>query len=219
MYSMFKSFVTISLLAILASCAAPNMPGSGEAANRGMYSREIQVLPSQTAGRERQTNVADLSSRRSSLRQGRLSQIARADMTITSISNPFEIPELPPRDHKAAGINELQRVYLDPGPGQLVFVGTYDSALNRAKAKLADFSVDFPEGILQERLDTLTDPAERVKVIHALKMVQHLKEAYRLNDFSAWAAHEDYSRDVLAQIHEREISLGLNPGETREPCP
>ncbi len=176
----------------------------------------------------------------------------------------------------------------------------YNSALNRAKEKLADFSLDFPEGKLQERLDTLTDPAERVKVIHALKMVQHLKEAYRLKDFSAWAAHEDYSRDeiiegigqivaiigiegkikdylskrwglarviafqeaasdlvtsaydvtaevlawqrlaqlnrnsdaflvavgkisrhqrdVLAQIHEREIRLGLNPGETKEPC-
>lgn len=176
----------------------------------------------------------------------------------------------------------------------------YTSALNRAKAKLAGFSADFPEEKLRERLDTLSDPAERVKVRHALKMVQHLKEAYRVKDFSAWAANEGYGRDeiiegigqiveiigvedkikaylskrwglarvmafqeaasdlvtsaydvtaevvawqrlaqlnrnsdaflaavgkisthqrhVLAQIHEREMRLGLNPGETKGPC-
>jgi len=131
-------------------------------------------------------------------------------------------------------------------------------------------------------------------------MVQHLKEAYRLKDFSVWAANEGYGRneiiegigqiveiigvedeikdylskrwglarvlafqeaardlvtsayevtaevvswqrlaqlnrnsdaflaavekisrhqrDVLAQIHAREIRLGLNPGDTKEPC-
>jgi len=176
----------------------------------------------------------------------------------------------------------------------------YNSALDRAKDKLTDFSIDFPEGILQDRLDSITDPAERAKLERALRMVQHLKEAYKLKDFSEWAANENYSRkeiidgiqqiadiigiegkikdylikrwglgrvlafkdaasdlitsaydvtaevvswqrlaqlnrnsdaflvaieklsqhqrEVMNQIHARELRLGLNPGDTREPC-
>lgn len=176
----------------------------------------------------------------------------------------------------------------------------YASALNRAKEKLADFALDFPEGKLQEIIDTIADPTEKIKVTRSLEMVQHLKKAYRLKDFSVWAANENYGpeeikegieqitktigiekkikdylskrwglarviafqeaasdlvtsaydvtaevlawqrlaqfnrnsdaflvaigkisryqRDVIAQIHEREIRLGLNPGETKEPC-
>ncbi|MBI2515887.1 MAG: hypothetical protein HYV95_03125 [Opitutae bacterium] len=70
----------------------------------------------------------------------------------------------------------------------------YESALDRAKEKLADFSVDFPEDKLNERLEKLTDPAERAKVERALRMVQHLKEAYKVKDFSKWAEHEEYTR-------------------------
>ncbi|MEJ2166378.1 MAG: hypothetical protein P8X90_12675 [Desulfobacterales bacterium] len=43
-------------------------------------------------------------------------------------SDPFEIPGIPARDPKAAGINELQRVYLDAATGRLAFVGTYKAA-------------------------------------------------------------------------------------------
>jgi len=176
----------------------------------------------------------------------------------------------------------------------------YTSALNRAKEKLADFALDFPEEKLQKILDTISDPTERMKVLNSLKMVQHLKEAYRVKDFSVWAANENYGpeeikegidqisktiglekkikdylskrwglgrviafqeaasdlvtsaydvtaevvawqrlaqlnrnsdaflaaiekisryqREVLSKIREREIRLGLNPGETKEPC-
>lgn len=75
----------------------------------------------------------------------------------------------------------------------------YESALERAKEKLADFSVDFPEDKLSERLEQLTDPTERAKVKRALRMVQHLKEAYKVKDFSQWAAHEEYGRDEIIE--------------------
>ena len=177
----------------------------------------------------------------------------------------------------------------------------YNNALSRAKDKLTDFTVDFPAGLLEDRLKKITDPAERVKLERAFKMVQHLKEAYKLKDFSQWAANEHYSRkeiidgfklignvigadekikeylikrwglgrvlaykdaagdlitsaydvtaevlswqrlaqlnrnsdafltaikklaqhqrDVMEQIHAREIRLGLKPGETKGTCP
>ena len=177
----------------------------------------------------------------------------------------------------------------------------YNRALDRAKDKLSDFSIDFPEGILQDRLDSIIDPVEREKFERALRMVQHLKEAYKVRDFSEWASNEKYSRKeiidgikmiatiigvddkiknylikrwglgrvlaykdaaedlitsaydvtaevvswqrlsqlnrnsdaflkaveklgrhqraVMEQIHEREIRLGLKPGETKDLCP
>lgn len=75
----------------------------------------------------------------------------------------------------------------------------YESALDRAKEKLADFSVDFPEEKLNDRLEKLTDPAERAKVEQALRMVQHLKEAYKVKDFSKWAEHEEYTRTEVIE--------------------
>lgn len=176
----------------------------------------------------------------------------------------------------------------------------YNSALGRAREKLVDFSKDLPEELLTERLENMTDPAEKKKVMQGLKMVTHLKETFALHDFSTWAAHENFGReeiidgigqivsiigiddkikkyltnrwglgkvlafqeaaddlvisaydvtaevvawrrlaqlnrnseefltaidklgklqrDIISRIHEREISLGLNPGQTREPC-
>lgn len=77
----------------------------------------------------------------------------------------------------------------------------YESALARAKEKLAEFSVDFPEEKLNERLEKLTDPAERAKVERALRLVQHLKESYKLKDFASWAEQENYGRkEVLEGI-------------------
>lgn len=75
----------------------------------------------------------------------------------------------------------------------------YQSALDRAKEKLADFSVDFPDDKLSEKLESITDPAERAKVERALRMVQHLKEAYKVKDFSTWAAHEEYTRAEILE--------------------
>ena len=177
----------------------------------------------------------------------------------------------------------------------------YNSALSRAKSKLADFSVSFPAGFLEERLKKITDPAERAKLERAIRVVQHLHEAHELKDFSEWAANEHYSRkeivdgfklivsiigvdskirnylikrwglkralaykdaasdlitsaydvtaevlswqrlaqlnrnsdafllavkklaqhqrEVMEQIHSREIRLGLKPGETKDTCP
>jgi hypothetical protein len=90
----------------------------------------------------------------------------------------------------------------------------YESALDRAKEKLADFSVDFPEEKLNERLEKLTDPAERAKVERALRMVQHLKEAYKVKDFAKWAEHEEYSRaeviegiQIIADVFEVEDKI------------
>lgn len=176
----------------------------------------------------------------------------------------------------------------------------FDRALDRAKEKLADFTVDFPEGKLNDALEKATDPAERARIERALRMVQHLKESYNLKDFASWAKHEDYGkaevmegigiivdiigvedtikehltkrwglgrviafqeaasdlvdsaydvtcevvswrqlnmlnhnsdeflvavnksgermRTVVAAIHEREIRLGLAPGDTKDPC-
>lgn len=77
----------------------------------------------------------------------------------------------------------------------------YESALARAKEKLAEFSVDFPEDKLNDRLEKLTDPAERAKVERALRLVQHLKESYKLKDFASWAEQENYGRkEVLEGI-------------------
>jgi len=75
------------------------------------------------------TNAAALSSQRAGLRRRISSRTTTgADAAGISISDPFEIPGLPPREPKAAGINELQRVYLDPATGRLEFVGTYNDA-------------------------------------------------------------------------------------------
>lgn len=77
----------------------------------------------------------------------------------------------------------------------------YESALGAAKEKLADFSLDFPDDKLNARLEKLTDPAERANTERALRMLQHLKEAYRVNDFATWAQHEEFSREeVIAGI-------------------
>lgn len=81
----------------------------------------------------------------------------------------------------------------------------YESALSAAKSKLADFSLDFPDEKLQEKLETLTDPAERAKIQRARDMLVHLREAYRVKDFSEWAAHEEYTR---AEIIEGMKTIG-----------
>ena len=87
----------------------------------------------------------------------------------------------------------------------------YESALDRVKEELADFSVSFPEDKLNERLEKLTDPAERAKLERALRLVQHLKEAYSLKDFAAWAEHEDYGpKEVLEGIAMITDLLGVD---------
>jgi len=87
----------------------------------------------------------------------------------------------------------------------------YESALDRAKEKLADFSVDFPEDVLNERMEKITDPAERAKLERALRMVQHLKEAYKVKDFAAWAKNEDYSaKEVFEGIAMISDLLGVD---------
>ena len=87
----------------------------------------------------------------------------------------------------------------------------YESALDRAKEKLADFSVDFPEDLLNERMEKITDPAERAKLERALRMVQHLKEAYKVKDFAAWAKNEDYTaKEVFEGIGMISDLLGVD---------
>lgn len=75
----------------------------------------------------------------------------------------------------------------------------YENSLDRVKEALAEFTVSFPEEKLTERLESLTDPVERAKLKRGLRLVQRLKEAYTLKDFSAWAAHEDYGRDEMLE--------------------
>ena len=87
----------------------------------------------------------------------------------------------------------------------------YQSALDRAKEKLADFTVDFPEGELGERLKNITDPVERAKLERALRLVQHLKEAYSVKDFATWAANEDYGpKEILEGIGMITDLLGVD---------
>jgi hypothetical protein len=75
----------------------------------------------------------------------------------------------------------------------------YESALSAAKSKLADFSLDFPDEKLDERLGKITDPAERAKYERARAMLVHLREAYRVGDFANWAEHEQYTRTEVIE--------------------
>lgn len=75
----------------------------------------------------------------------------------------------------------------------------YDNSIDRVKAALVEFSTGMPEDRLTEKLDTLTDPKERAKIKRALRLVQRLKEAYTLKDFSDWAAHDDYGKDEVIE--------------------
>lgn len=90
----------------------------------------------------------------------------------------------------------------------------YESALSAAKSKLADFSLDFPDEKLTERIDSLTDPAERAKYERARNLLTHLREAYRTGDFAQWAEHEEYTRTeviegvkIIAEIFEIEDKI------------
>jgi hypothetical protein len=90
----------------------------------------------------------------------------------------------------------------------------YESALSAAKSKLADFTLDFPDEKLNERIEKLTDPAERAKYERARKMLVHLRESYRLGDFAKWAEHEEYTRaeviegmKIIAEIFDVEEKI------------
>jgi hypothetical protein len=90
----------------------------------------------------------------------------------------------------------------------------YESALSAAKGKLADFSLDFPDEKLNERIELLTDPAERAKYERARNLLVHLREAYRVGDFAQWAEHEEYTRaeviegmKIIAEIFDVEEKI------------
>ncbi len=75
----------------------------------------------------------------------------------------------------------------------------YESALKRAQEKFEEFSVDFPGDILKEKLETVTDPAERAKIERALRLVDRFKDAYTTRDFSEWAAKEEFTREEVIE--------------------
>lgn len=75
----------------------------------------------------------------------------------------------------------------------------YESALKRAQEKFEEFSVDFPGDILKEKLETVTDPAERAKIERALRLVDRFKDAYTTRDFSEWAAKEEFTREEVVE--------------------
>lgn len=75
----------------------------------------------------------------------------------------------------------------------------YESALSRAQEKFEEFSVDFPGDILKEKLETVTDPAERAKIERALRLVDRFKDAYTTRDFSTWAAKEEFTREEIIE--------------------
>lgn len=75
----------------------------------------------------------------------------------------------------------------------------YENALKRAQEKFEEFSVDFPGDILKEKLETVTDPAERAKIERALRLVDRFKDAYTTRDFSEWAAKEEFTREEIIE--------------------
>jgi hypothetical protein len=75
----------------------------------------------------------------------------------------------------------------------------YESALQRAQEKFEEFSVDFPGDILKEKLESVTDPAERAKIERALRLVDRFKDAYTTRDFSTWAAKEEFTREEIIE--------------------
>ncbi|WP_415907585.1 hypothetical protein [Oleiharenicola sp. Vm1] len=75
----------------------------------------------------------------------------------------------------------------------------YENALKRAQEKFEEFSVDFPSDILKEKLETVTDPAERAKIERALRLVDRFKDAYTTRDFSEWAAKEEFTREEIIE--------------------
>lgn len=79
----------------------------------------------------------------------------------------------------------------------------YNSALDRAKEKLQELSVDFPTDILEDKLSKVTDPAERAKIQQTLRFLKRLKDTYAFKDFASWADQEKMSRaEVMAGIKQ-----------------
>lgn len=83
----------------------------------------------------------------------------------------------------------------------------YENALKRAQEKFEEFSVDFPEGILKEKLAAATDPAERAKIERALRLVDRFKDAYTTRDFSEWAAKEEFTREEIIEGIKQLVSI------------
>ncbi len=86
----------------------------------------------------------------------------------------------------------------------------YQSALDRVKEKLKDFSLEYPTDKLKEKLEKLTDPVERAKVERALRLVRRLQDAYTVKDFASWVANGEFTRqEILEGIKLIADTLGV----------